>query len=191
MIRAALALLLLVAPALAGTDTIVGPDRWELHYKADNKLVPGPWPNDRQACIAAAGASLGKYTCVMRFDVETVQNCEGVAAPALALQLVENEGGKYWDIPTGAPAPPEPSESNGWAVMVYAYVRNPAWPGGFPNCWVRGWAPESEWRFNPNFPGTPILEKVVPGQADISEPPNSIEPVCKPDGPNDCPVSPA
>jgi hypothetical protein len=170
--------------AHAGTTVTEKPRSYEVH-EATGALEKDPttgkmreWPTNEEDCAARAQALAPKPgSCVIRRNFETVQNCVDEKAPSITLEQKEIDGQKYWEIPTGT-LQPAPGETNGWAVMVWAYVHNPSWPLGYPNCWVRGFAPENQWRLNPNYPSTPILELIVPGMVDISEPPNFDEPVC-------------
>lgn len=167
---------LLAAAAIASVTVTEQPTVYMILLPDDSIEKGKVWPKSEDECLARAKAIAG--SCSIRRKFVATTTCTDEKAPVVQLEQKEQDGGKYWVIPTGLLEPPAPSEANGWATMVWVYVRNPAWPGGYPNCWVRGWAPEDTWRVNPNYPGTPIMELIVPGMADISEGPPDTSYTC-------------
>ena len=172
--------LALSSAALASSTLKATPGQYVLR-NADGTPVAGltvyRFASEQECFDAAKLQKSGKYKCDHSVGVLITATCADEPAPPIYLVQVEHEGGMYWQLPEeGAFAPPEPSDANGWSVMRWLYVHNPQWPDGYPNCWVRGWVPEQLWRFNPNYPGTPKLELIVPGMAEVSELPNDMTP---------------
>lgn len=157
---AALLMVVLAAAAsaaFAGTSVLEGPTTYEVH-KADNTMEKGAWPTTVEDCVARAKAQTPKGSCVIRRNFETVQNCEGVAAPHIYLELVDVEGTKAWNLPPSEW--PEPD----YLERTWLYVHNATWPLGYPNCWVRGWEDPELWRENPKAePGKVFMERIEPG----------------------------
>jgi hypothetical protein len=175
----ALALASSVATLASVTNTptsVVVPGQYLLHNPDNSAPAPFTDKTNRFETIELckqAGESIGKtfiYKCDQssQLKVTMVQTatCADEKAPTLQLVKKTVDGQDYWSLPEdGLVLPPPPSPENNWATMVYVYVQNPKWPDGYPNCWVRGFAPETTWRVNPNYPNTPFMELVVPGMA--------------------------
>lgn len=188
-----LALLLLFAsPAFTGVTITESPPSIELHSMPDNKMVPGPWPPSVDACkkqgtdLVLAG-KLGDFACVTRNSFKVAVTCADEKAPKLYLAKVMIEGAEYLELPGAS------FTEDIFIEMADLFVHGPTWPGGYPNCWVRGVAPRSEWRLNTkDEPGKAFMERrdpaMPPGDL-IAEEPNSVEPVCWPG--DDCTQVPA
>jgi hypothetical protein len=179
---------LLTMAALASTSTTVKPGDVVLRNQ-DNTIPAGYTATTSrfktpEECKSAAATLGGTRKCDQSTLITTVATCADEPAPHIYLELIDVEGTKAWNLP--ASRWPEPD----YVQQAWLYVHNPAWPLGYPACWVRGWEDPALWRENPKAePGKVFMERIEPGMtAEDVEMPNSVEPVCKPDGPADCPV---
>lgn len=174
---AAIAMLLVAASVSAGVTVTKSPASYELHSMPDNKMVPGPWPTSAELCetigtdMAKAG-KLADFACVTRTPFKVAVTCADEKAPHIYLEQVEIDGGKYWEMP--AYDWPKRSDTE-YDERAWLYVHNPAWPAGYPNCWVRGWEDPTLWRANPKAePGKVFMERIEPGMTaeDVELPPD-------------------
>lgn len=173
---AAIAMLLAAAGAFAGVTITESPPSIELHSMPDNKMVPGPWPPNYEACKALGtdlvkASRLGDFACVTRNSFKVAITCADELPPHIPLIKVD---GNYVEPEAAAFA--VPGDATRWETLQWLYVHNPAWPAGYPVCWIRGWADPDTWRVNPIDPANVFMERIEPGMADIDLP-NSVEPV--------------
>lgn len=173
---------LISGAALSSSTVTTKPGDFVLR-NADNTAIPNllvsRFPT-LSACEAVAKTLPAKnYKCDQSNLVTVSATCADEPAPRVSLEKKSIDGQEYWAIPEdGLLLPPPPSPDNDWATMIYVYVKNPKGDAGYPACWIRGWAREDLWRINPNYPNTPFMELIVPGQADVIEGP--------PDESHDC-----
>jgi hypothetical protein len=183
-VTALIASALLTAAAIAGI-TVTPKDGDYVLHNADNTYPTGYTSTtarfkDRALCEAAvaAGAKAGTLKPGVKCDTSVgftfAQDCEGEKAPKLYLAQVDIDGKKYWDLPGAS------FTDDTFVEMAELYVHNATWPAGYPNCWIRGQAPRSEWRKNAVAePGKVFMERLEPGMttADLElEEPNDETP---------------
>lgn len=174
-------MLLAAAFATASTSTTVRPGEYVLRNANATEIPELPSPKNRfttlDACMKALDAYKdGPYRCDQSNAVTKTSTCADEKAPRLYLAKVMIEGAEYLELPGAS------FTEDTYTEMADLFVHGPTWPGGYPNCWVRGVAPRAEWRLNTkDEPGRPFMEPrtadMPPGDL-IAEEPNSIEPVC-------------
>lgn len=152
----ALALLLALAAgvALAGVDLVQGKTSWEAHVDdgKTNPIVPGEWPTDLQTCIAKIDAikeAGKKYICVMRVRFEAQGSCVDEWKTPPVFELKKDADG-FLVLPEARAKQLSDTE---WTTEQFAFVH-----GEYPNCWVAGWAPLTEWGANGEFEGPGVDE---------------------------------
>lgn len=177
--------------AFASSTATVKPGQFVL-VNADSSLPAGYDATTNrfdtlQACSdAAAKLKSANYKCNQSNAVTVTSTCADEKAPHIQLTQVDLNGTKAWDLP------PFQWIGDSYTEQEWLFVHGPTWPNGYPNCWVRGWEDPTLWRENPKAEAPNVfLERIEPGMtaADI-EMPDVMEPVCKPDGPADCPGVP-
>lgn len=168
----------LAAGAAASTSTTVKPGDFVLRNQ-DNTIPPGYTSitsrfKTFEECHAAAVALGDTRKCDHSDLITTVSTCADEKAPRIYLAKVTVDGKQYWELPGAS------WTEDTYIEMAELLVHNAAWPAGFPNCWVKGRAPRSEWRMNSkDEPGKAFMEHLEPGMptADLlEEVPNSDEP---------------
>lgn len=165
----------LASAAVAGVTTTIKPGQWVLRQQVGATIKDISRHASLDECAAAAPAA-GPWRCDTSVQVTAVANCVDEKAPRIYLTQAEIDGQKYWELPESG-WPLLADSTTEYVERTWLYVHNPAWPAGYPNCWVRGWEDPNLWRMNPAAePGKVFMERVEPGMADIVLP-NSVEPV--------------
>jgi hypothetical protein len=180
VMKALLVVMMLATVATAGVTVTEVPGPSQLH-PTDNsgnttyKPKEGADPPHKQ-CADALKALNGKGLCWDSFSLLIVTDCADVPAPTIPLvkQTDPATGAVSWLEPDAA-ARPVAGSSIEWETVQWLYVHNPAWPGGQPDCWVRGWTTD-EWRPNGTDPNAPFLERKLEGMADLPDGPLTPEP---------------
>lgn len=184
--------------AFGSTSTSATLRTGEFVLRNTDGTIPAPFTKDTnrfatdtlcrdagEAAVKAGTMKPGTYKCD-RSDALTItmtSTCADEPAPRVYLELVllpDGNGAKGYDLPEMEPPKlKDGSDSEYMPERQWLYVHGPAWPAGYPNCWVRGWEDPALWRANPKAePGKMFLERVEPGMtADDVELPNVEEPV--------------
>jgi hypothetical protein len=180
---ALIAFALLAAAAIASVTVTEAPTVYMI-LLADNSIEKGkPWPTTLEECVARAKAITPQGSCSIRRTFTTVTTCADEKAPKLYLVKAKNpeDGKDYWELP-GA----DFTDDGNFTEMADLYVHAPAWPAGYPNCWIRGQAPRDEWRLNSkDEPGKAFMEHRESGMPEgdlVAEESNSVEPMPTPPG---------
>lgn len=179
---AAIAMLLVAAGAFAGVTITESPPSIELHSMPDNKMVPGPWPPNYEACkkqgndLVLAG-KLGDFACVTRNSFKVAVTCADEKAPKLA--LVKDADGKYAEPDAFAQQVPGTDD---WDTVQELYVHNAAWPAGYPNCWVRGMTDSAAWCVSGKDPANVFMARRedYPLECEDDAAADNVEPVIWP-----------
>lgn len=177
---AVLATALVVTGTFAGVTITESPASIELHSMPDNKMVPGPWPPNYEACktlgtdLVKAG-KLGDFACVTRNSFKVAATCADEKAPKLF--LVKDADGKYPEPDGFAQQVPGTDD---WITVQDLYVHSAAWPAGYPNCWVRGVTDSAAWCVSGKDPASVFMARRedYPIECEDDAAANTIEPVC-------------
>jgi hypothetical protein len=191
-------IILATSPAHASTTTSTTKKNGEYVLRNTDGTIPVGFTatTNRFAtdvlCYAAAEKAVGAgklkpgtYKCDQSnaVTVTLTATCSDEPAPRIYLSLIDlpdGGGAKGYDLPEMEPPKLKAgSDSEYMPERDWLYVHNPAWPAGYPNCWVRGWEDPTKWRPNAvKDPGKVFLELVTPqNQAEVTELPNEESPV--------------
>jgi hypothetical protein len=131
------------------------------------------WPKSEDECVTRARALSG--SCSIRRKFVTTTTCADEKAPKLYLAKVMIDGKEYWDLPGAS------FTEDTYIEMAELYVHAATWPGGYPNCWIRGQAPRDDWRLNTrDEPGKAFMEIRTPDMPAgdlVAEEPNDETPM--------------
>jgi hypothetical protein len=175
--RAWLAALTFVAlaagAAFASSTTTEQPTVYMILLPDDSVEKGKVWPKTEDECVTRARALSG--SCSIRRKFVTTTTCADEKAPKLYLAKVMIDGKEYWDLPGAS------FTEDTYIEMANLYVHAATWPGGYPNCWVRGQAPRDDWRLNSkDEPGKAFMEIRTPDMPAgdlVAEEPNDEKPM--------------
>lgn len=183
--RASLGLLCLVAAcgvvAIASQTVTEAPTVYEVHL-ADKSIEKGKaWPKTEDECAERARALTPAGSCVIRRNFTTVATCADEKAPKL--YLAQDADGLWWE--PDAEAVQDPTNDTIWRTVQNLYVKNPEWPGGYPNCWIRGKVDVGEWCVNGKDPAKVYMARKEdwPQECEDNEAPPVNEPTGRPPTP--------